>query len=48
MPAVSTRPATLAELRESSWTPRTVKDEIHDNLVAALAADEDLFPGLPG
>lgn len=42
------RPATLAELRDSGWTSRPVKREIHDNFVRALASGEDLFPGILG
>jgi magnesium chelatase subunit I len=43
-----TRPATLAELRESGWTSRSVKQEIHDNFIRALAAGDELFPGIVG
>ena len=35
-----TRPGTLAALRESGWTSRTVKAEIRDNMVAALERGE--------
>jgi magnesium chelatase subunit I len=42
------RPATLAELRESGWRPRTVKEEIRENLVSALERGEELFPGIVG
>ena len=43
-----TRPATLAELRASGWTSRTVKTELRENLVAALAEHRELFPGILG
>ena len=41
-------PRTLAELRASGWTTRSVKDELRDNLVAALERGDDLFPGVMG
>ncbi len=43
-----TRPTTLGALRESGWRPRSVRDEIRDNLKAALGRGEDLFPGVIG
>jgi magnesium chelatase subunit I len=43
---------TLAELRASGWCSRSVKDELRDNLVRALAtpgcSPRDLFPGIVG
>lgn len=42
------RPTNLAELRRSGWTSKTVKQELHDNFVRALAAGETLFPGIVG
>ncbi|TVQ52161.1 MAG: magnesium chelatase [Phycisphaerales bacterium] len=42
------RPATLADLREHGWTSRTVKQELRTNLTRALAAGEELFPGIVG
>jgi len=42
------RPTTLADLRESGWTSRTVKEELRRNLVARLEAGDDLFPGVLG
>ena len=42
------RPATLAELQNSGWQSRAVKDEIRANFLRALAAGEDLFPGILG
>jgi magnesium chelatase subunit I len=35
-------------LRESGWQSRSVKRELHDNFLAALARGEELFPGLIG
>ncbi len=50
MPHSSSPPAprTLAELLASGWTSRSVKDELRDNLVAALERGDDLFPGVVG
>jgi magnesium chelatase subunit I len=42
------RPATLGDLRASGFPDRTVKQELRENLLAKLAAGEDLFPGLVG
>ncbi|MFZ9880025.1 MAG: magnesium chelatase, partial [Phycisphaerales bacterium] len=40
--------ATLAELRASGWRSRSVKDELRENFTRALAAREELFPGIVG
>ncbi|MFP6751429.1 MAG: magnesium chelatase, partial [Pirellulaceae bacterium] len=45
---MSDRPSTLAELRESGWQSRMVKEEIRENFVRALEAGETLFPGIIG
>ncbi len=42
------RPTNLRELRESGWVSKTVKQELRDNFLKALAADEPLFPGIVG
>jgi magnesium chelatase subunit I len=42
------KPATLGELRESGYVPRTVKEEIRANLVCKLKTGEPLFPGIVG
>ncbi len=42
------RPTTLAELLDSGWTTKTVKQEIHDNFLAKLQSGEELFPGIIG
>lgn len=44
----SSRPTTLRELRQSGWVSKTVKQEIHDNFVAALRSGEPLYPGIVG
>ena len=41
-------PSTLAELRESGWESKTVKQEIYDNFLRQLQAGEELFPGIIG
>jgi magnesium chelatase subunit I len=42
------RPATLGELRASGYRPRSVKEEIRDNLLATLRAGGSAFPGIVG
>lgn len=42
------RPTNLQELRESGWKSRTVKQEIHANFLKAIAAGDELFPGILG
>src|SRR5215213_9225610 len=42
------RPATLGELRARGWRTRTVKEEMRANLLARLASEEPLFPGIIG
>ena len=46
--ATDTLPRTLAELLESGWKSKTVKQEIEDNFIAALASKETLYPGIVG
>ena len=41
-------PTTLGELRASDHRERTVKEEIRENLLAALAKGEDVWPGIFG
>ncbi len=42
------RPQTLGQLRESGWTSKSVRQEVHDNLLRRLGAEEPLFPGIIG
>lgn len=42
------RPSNLAELQQSGWKSKTVKQEIKDNFVHKLAANATLFPGIVG
>lgn len=48
MDSSAPRPRTLKELRESGWVSKTVKEEIRQNFVRALAQGEELFPGIIG
>jgi magnesium chelatase subunit I len=43
-----TLPNTLEALRASGWRSRSVKDELRENFVTALASGETLFPGILG
>jgi magnesium chelatase subunit I len=47
-PATPPHPATLGALRASGYRPRSVKQELRANLMAALAADEPVFAGIVG
>ena len=42
------RPTTLGELKASGYRPRSVKQEMRDNLRARSRAGEPLFPGILG
>jgi magnesium chelatase subunit I len=42
------RAATLGDLRQSGWTPRSVKEELRHNLLTKLAEGGDVFPGVIG
>ena len=46
--AATDRPTTLGALKQSGYRPRSVREEIRDNLVARLEAGEPLFPGIHG
>ena len=41
-------PRTIADLRAADYPDRTVKQELRDNLLARLRADDELFPGIVG
>ncbi len=45
---MTSRPATLGELKASGYRPRTVKDEMRANLLRLLRSGEPLFPGIVG
>ena len=42
------RPTTLGELITAGYGPKTVKDEVRDNLIAKLKKRENIFPGILG
>jgi magnesium chelatase subunit I len=42
------RPQTLAELRDSGWKTKTVKQEIYDNFLGRLRGGDELYPGIVG
>jgi len=42
------QPTTIAELRSFGWHSRTVKDELRANLLARLAEDGEVLPGIVG
>ncbi|MEM9352875.1 MAG: magnesium chelatase [Planctomycetota bacterium] len=42
------RPETLAQLRQSGWQSKSVKQEVHDNFLSKLQAGEELYPGIVG
>jgi len=44
----SSKPSNLRQLRDSGWTSKTVKQELHDNFLDALARGDELFPGMVG
>src|SRR5262245_36038212 len=43
-----TKPSTVGELRQSGYTPRSVKTEIRQNLLRKLERGERIFPGIVG
>jgi magnesium chelatase subunit I len=42
------RPMTLGELVASGYRPKSVKDEVRDNLIRKLKTGENVFPGILG
>src|ERR1700759_5551717 len=45
---MTSRPATIGQLRESGWESVPVKEELRRNAVAKIKAGERLFPGVLG
>src|ERR1700716_1034156 len=45
---MTSRPATIGQLRESGWLSIPVKEELRRNAVAKIKAGEPLFPGILG
>lgn len=48
MSPVPHRPTNLRELRASGWKSKSVKQEVHDNFLRALASGDELLPGIVG
>ena len=46
--AITTRPRTIGELRESGYRVLTVKEELRKNLIQKIRTGEELFPGIIG
>ena len=46
--SVTERPRNLQALRDSGRVSKSVKQELRDNFLKALAAGEELFPGIVG
>ncbi len=44
----ATLPRTAGDLRAAGHLPRSIKQELHDNLLAKLRAGEDAWPGIVG
>jgi len=42
------RPSTVGELKASGYRPRSVKEEMRENLIRKIAAGEEIFPGVVG
>src|SRR5689334_1508484 len=42
------RPSTLGQLKASGYRSRSVDEELRDNLIQKLRANEKLFPGIVG
>src|SRR5437588_9833488 len=45
---ITTRPRTIAELRESGYRLLSVKEEMRKNLIQKIRKGEELFPGIIG
>src|SRR5437867_9104775 len=46
--AAMSKPRTIGELRASEYQPKTVKQELRDNLIARIRKGTALFPGIVG
>jgi magnesium chelatase subunit I len=42
------RPSTLGELRDSGYRPRSIREEMRENLIARMRRGDELFPGIVG
>jgi magnesium chelatase subunit I len=48
MSSSAVKPRTLRDLRASGWVSKSVKQELYDNFLVALARGEEIFPGMVG
>ena len=48
MPQSHPQPATLGQLKGTSYRHRSVKQELRENLIARLRTDQEIFPGVLG
>jgi magnesium chelatase subunit I len=48
MSHTESKPRTIGELKAAGWKSKSVKQELHDNLLRMLAAKDELFPGIIG
>ena len=46
--STASRPSTLKDLQDLGWQSKTVKQEIRENFLKALASNENLYPGIIG
>src|SRR6185436_11273189 len=46
--AAMNKPSTVRELRQSGYRPKSVKQELRDNLIARLSKGEPFLPGIVG
>jgi magnesium chelatase subunit I len=42
------RPTTIGELREAGYKPRSIREEMRENLIAGIRRGDQLFPGIVG
>ena len=45
---MTSKPRSIGELRRTSYRSRSVRDEIRENLIAAMRRGDQLFPGIVG
>jgi magnesium chelatase subunit I len=48
MPQTHPQPATLGQLKGTSYRHRSVKQELRENLITRLRTDQEIFPGVLG
>ena len=45
---INKKPSSLGELKKQGYTPKSIKDEVRDNLIKKIKAKENAFPGILG